>query len=125
MPSPHDPDDPEGASREATDEGRRLRDLSDRLIAAIGTIRRLEHRSRELPIGSPEFEDVSKQITDRVHSVFLMSAEQEALGTGARVQERTINEISPDDGVAPDEVRTAPGPDPSQHPERASEPRRT
>jgi len=98
MPSPRDPDELAEQSGHLIREGRNLRELSDRLIAEIETIRKLEGRARELPIGSREFEEVSREITDHVHYVFRMSAEQEALGVQARAQDRTINDIPPPEG---------------------------
>ena len=80
-------------------EGRTLRELSDRLIAEIETLRRLELQARQLNIGSPEFERVSREMTDRVRAVFRMSAEQEVLGVQARLQDTTINDVPPKGGV--------------------------
>jgi hypothetical protein len=91
-------DDLPEESRRGPDEARGLRDLSDRLIQEIETLRRLEAQSREVPIGSPEFERLSQEITDHARSVFGMSARQEALGVEARFQERTVNEVSTDEG---------------------------
>lgn len=97
MTSAPKPDDvPEGSAR-VGNEARGLRDLSDRLIEEIETLRRLEAQSREVPIGSPEFERLSQEITDHAHSVFGMSARQEALGVEARFQDRTVNEVPPEE----------------------------
>jgi hypothetical protein len=91
---------PEELARESDQlitESRTLRELSDRLIEEIENLRTLEGRARDLPIGSAEFERVSQEITDRIRGVFRMSALQEALGAEARQQERTINEVPPED----------------------------
>ena len=99
MPSPRGPDDPAAESGRITDEGRRLRSVSDRLISEIGTIHALESRARELKIGSPEFEIVSAEITDHVRTVFRMSSEQESIGVEAQLQDGTINDVLPEEAV--------------------------
>ena len=97
-PAP-DPDKLGEESRLLIEQARRLREVSDRLIEEIATLRRLEDRSRELAIGSPEFEEISEDITDHVRSVFRMSAEQVKLAAQARPQDRTLNDVpSEDDG---------------------------
>src|SRR3954465_13244210 len=93
-----EPEDLLEASPRLVNEARGLRDLSDRLIEEIETLRSLEAQSREVPIGSPEFERLSQEITDHARSVFRMTAAQEALGVEARFQERTVNEVSTDEG---------------------------
>ena len=103
MASRRNPEDLARESDQLITEGRTLRELSDRLIEEIETLRNLEGRARDLPIGSPEFERVSQEITDRVRGVFRLSAEQEALGAEARQQEGTINEVPPADERPPDE----------------------
>jgi len=103
MASRRDPEELARQSDQLITEGRTLRDLSDRLIHEIETIRKLEGRARDLPIGSAEFERVSQEITDRVRGVFTLSAQQEALGARARQEERTINEVPPADERPPGE----------------------
>jgi hypothetical protein len=94
-------DDLPGERARLVSEARGLRDLSDRLIKEIATLRRLEAESRAVPIGSPEFKRLSQEITDHAHSVFRMSAGQEALGVEARFQDRTVNEVPREEVAEP------------------------
>jgi len=98
MPPRREDEDVSARSDRVIREARILRELSDRLLAEIDALRSLESRARELEIGSPEFEQVSQEITDRVRGVFRLSAEQEALGAEARQQNRAINDVPPSEG---------------------------
>ena len=90
-----DSDDLARESRRVIEAGRELRDVSDRLISAIQTIRRLEDEARRLPIGSPDWERISQEITAEVHGVYLLSTQQEALGAEARSADQTIDGFAP------------------------------
>jgi hypothetical protein len=47
--------------------------------------------------GRLTFELISHEITDRARSVFQMSAQQEALSARARREDRTVDDVAPED----------------------------
>ena len=79
------------------EEGRQLRNLSDRLIAEIEALRQLEMDARQVPVGSPEFERLSHAIAARARGVYRMTGEQETLAGDVQEQAWTINDVAAED----------------------------
>ncbi|HKG56162.1 MAG TPA: hypothetical protein VKA85_02860 [Candidatus Limnocylindrales bacterium] len=86
MQPPDDPSEDVGAAQE-------LRDVSQRLMAAIEDLRRLEAESRKVDVGSREFEVVSGQITILSKGIFAMATQQQALGEVVPRQNTTLDEL--------------------------------
>lgn len=98
MPTRDDGDEAADLVRDSgqlVEEGRRLRSLSDRLIAEIDTLKHLELEARRAGVGSPEFERLSREMTRRARGVFEMSVEQADLAVAVEPQEMTVEDVDP------------------------------
>jgi hypothetical protein len=86
-------------SARVIDAGRQLRDLSKRILEEIDGLRRLESESRRLPVGSPEFERLSREIADRARQIFGMAGEQRVLAEEALPDDRTLEDLDREDAT--------------------------
>jgi hypothetical protein len=75
------------------DASRELRAVSNRILAELDAVRRLEVESRQFRVGSHEFEVISAEIEARAKGIFAMAAEQRSLGQAVPPQNASLEEL--------------------------------
>ncbi len=57
-----------------------LEEISDRLMAEAGEVKRLEAVKRSYPISTPEFHELAEEIADHARQVFRLADEEDVIG---------------------------------------------
>jgi hypothetical protein len=67
---------------------------SDRLLEAVGEIRGLEEKKRDVEMSTPRFHKLADRIAERARDVFSYAADEREAGEElTKRQDRSINEV--------------------------------